>query len=502
MKKNSNEKSFFFSGITGAGFCAAAAVSLAVQIYLAGNISAEESSLQAFRSLLLWGGIINIGLFAAAFIIVLLRGRKILEKLNTISALVRPLAKKNFSALGQIPAPQAETANTADSSDPNGNEIDENELAASLRSLGKLLESLKLMVERSAEMGNVLRDDDSERDAVFKHLGDLTDKIANQFFEIESSVDQGIESLGSIDTYLDSLNSNSGSQSATLEAAEIQLEKSSELSNAASVRIEKSAAKAELLRTEIGTGEEQAQEVNDLVRNISREVEGISEMTAIINQISEQTNMLSMNAAIESAHAGQAGKGFAVVAEEIRKLAESTKENAARIHEEVLSITKNTQGALKASESSFGTFNTLTGKIGELAKELAEISSAAKETGGINANILSAIKETSAGNMRLRDSSVDIIAHSQSFKGSLDIIKSLSETTRAEIKEIHSGTAEILDNIKNTQNRIINDLDETEKISSLIPVAEGITAITKKVDSEYYSDSRDVAVKHGPKTVF
>jgi methyl-accepting chemotaxis protein len=533
MKNNDTKSSgnfAFFTLISGAAVCVAAIISLIVQIHLARVIPVDDAALHSFKNILLWGGIINIFLFITGFCILFFRGKVLSGKLASFTNLVRPLAKKDFPALLQIPSP---------GHDGNITE-DENELIESLRSLGKLFESLKALIKRSADMGNILQDDGKERDAVFTHIGGLTDKIANQFFEIESTVDQGIESLGSIESYLTALSENSGKQTAILEKTENNLKRSADLSKTTSLQIQESAVKAETLRDEINSGEEQAEEANELVRNISREVEGISEMTAIINQISEQTNMLSMNAAIESAHAGQAGKGFAVVAEEIRKLAESTKENAERIHEEILSITKNTQGALKASESSFGTFNAVSIKASDLAKELSEISSSATESGSINAEISSLINETVQDSQRLRDRSADIIVHSHSFRASLEEIKSLSDITRAEIKEIHSGTSEVLNNIKNTQNRIISGLGEAEEISNIISetskkngdvitagekqsthkiipalperpaqmasrgdIKPALIPFEKKIDDdEGYSDSKEIAVKQPPRTIF
>lgn len=78
----------------------------------------------------------------------------------------------------------------------------------------------------------------------------------------------------------------------------------------------------------------------------------ISSLVTDIQQISDQTNLLSLNAAIEAARAGDAGRGFAVVADEVRKLAINAHESSGKIDKLVKQVTKQTQGIREAIEAN------------------------------------------------------------------------------------------------------------------------------------------------------
>ena len=92
--------------------------------------------------------------------------------------------------------------------------------------------------------------------------------------------------------------------------------------------------------------------VNELVQKLAKQTEEIENITKVITDITDQTNLLALNASIEAARAGEQGKGFAVVANEVKKLAEESKESANSIAALTVEIKTDTENVEKAVENS------------------------------------------------------------------------------------------------------------------------------------------------------
>ncbi|MGG4549753.1 methyl-accepting chemotaxis protein [Rossellomorea marisflavi] len=160
------------------------------------------------------------------------------------------------------------------------------------------------------------------------------------------------------------------------------LEKASalfEMAESFSVIVEQTAASIEDISASVTQLSGRVTDMTDQMKDVSSSAEEIGEISGVVKGISDQSNLLGLNAAIEAARAGEVGKGFSVVANEIRKLATNSKENVTQIND----ITKNIQGLLLSLNESFQEVYTLTdtqsGSIQEFSATIQEISAKAQE---------------------------------------------------------------------------------------------------------------------------
>ncbi|GHU65207.1 hypothetical protein FACS189447_03730 [Spirochaetia bacterium] len=374
--------------------------------------------------------------------------------------------------------------------------------------LKQFYQTLKAYSDRSAEANELLRNESIEREAEAAHLGEVIDSVTGQFNEIEGAAVQAVGAIDIIEKYFSSLGDAAGEHNRFIADTENLLNETAELAGSVSLKLNETGDKAESLNKEAAAGEDQSRSVYELVKGASENLEKITEIVEVINNISEQTNILSMNAAIESAHAGSAGAGFAVVAGEIKKLAGSTKENAKSIQDAIKAITRQIAEALKASELSSGTLGSLRGEIKKLAENLRAVHESARKNSESSSSTESAIHESAIIIRKIHDGSADIMAHHQSFRSALEQIHSLSDKTRSEMKEIHTGTREVLENIVKTQDRIRETLAEAGKLdkNSALIAGSGHSLTFKAADlpalpAADHSWRKDVAVKSPPQTI-
>ncbi|MDR1024759.1 MAG: methyl-accepting chemotaxis protein [Treponema sp.] len=201
-----------------------------------------------------------------------------------------------------------------------------------------------------------------------------------------AQVEKSLDFMKGINNLIENLNDQIVRQASAIEASSAAIEEMvATINNTAGMAQKKQAAIQDLVDN-VEQGRASMRETIDAVGNISRGVEGVGATIKVIGGIAANTNLLSMNAAIEAAHAGDAGLGFSVVAGEIRRLSETTRENSHNIAATLTSIIdgiKVTTARSTATDSLIGTMaeeiNSFANTMTELINSLGELSIGSRE---------------------------------------------------------------------------------------------------------------------------
>ena len=227
---------------------------------------------------------------------------------------------------------------------------------------------------------------------------------------------------------LQSLSQKASEQASSLEETSASVEEIAGITRNNSENTQKMAVLGKKVRENVQSGHKLASSTTGAMDEISTQVTAINEAISIIDQIAFQTNILSLNAAVEAATAGEAGKGFAVVAQEVRNLA-SRSADAAREIKEMVDVAND-----KANEGKKIADNMISG--------YEELNISIKETIELIENVNSASSEQLRGVNQINDSITKIDSTTQANAGETsrvaDIVSSLESLAQGLLDDVKS----------------------------------------------------------------
>ena len=248
----------------------------------------------------------------------------------------------------------------------------------------------------------------SDTSAAVDQISSNLDSMKNLMVKQENGAEEAGTAVGVIKESIDSLKKMIEAQTESVNMSSSAIEEmTANIHSVTQTLIENSRNVSELTEAS-ENGRTGLQLVAQEIQEIAKESEGLLEINLVMNSIASKTNLLSMNAAIEAAHAGEAGRGFAVVADEIRKLAESSGQQS-----------KTTTAMLKKIKASI---DNITKSSDDVLNRFGAIDSGVKTVSEHEQNILHAMEEQETGGKqvlesigRLRDITISVMKGSENM---------------------------------------------------------------------------------------
>jgi methyl-accepting chemotaxis protein len=296
--------------------------------------------------------------------------------------------------------------------------------------------------EIGGELANNMNKTAASVNQIAANVQNVKDRIMNQ----SASVNEAHATMEQLVSHIGRLNTNVDNQGNEITQASTSIEEMVTNIQSVTRTLINNSKNVKNLRDAAEVGRSGLIEVSEDIKEIVRESEGLLEINAVMQNIASQTNLLSMNAAIEAAHAGESGKGFAVVADEIRKLAEDSSEQSKII-----------VSVLKKIKSSIDKITISTDNV---LNRFEEIDSSVKTVADQEDNIRKAMEEQELGSQQL-------LAGTAKVNG-------ITTQVRAGANEMREGAQEVIresENLSKTTQEITYGMNDMAQGADQIKVA-------------------------------
>jgi methyl-accepting chemotaxis protein len=329
---------------------------------------------------------------------------------------------------------------------PSNDEIGElgKNFNAFMDKLGELIIGVKAVIADTDVINTRFATATEGTSASISRIDTAFGTIGGEVKSLDDHLSQTVSSIEYITAAVSSMDDRISDQASMVEESTAAITQMiASLGSVNSITSAKRAA-TEKLNDLAASGHDQIEGTQSIFMQVVADIGAIQEMVDTIDTIASQTNLLSMNAAIEAAHAGEAGKGFAVVADEIRKLAETSAESLKVITALIKTINESVSLTEKNVIETAAVFSGMRSEIGDTVNAFSEIQQAISELTIGGNQVLTASQQINQATAQIRSDSSSVARGTKSILESSEYIRNSSAQVNAGMGEIDAGNKEIV----------------------------------------------------------
>jgi methyl-accepting chemotaxis protein len=330
--------------------------------------------------------------------------------------------------------------------------------------IGALLKGIKNKAFTLADTGDELNSTMDETSQAINKIDTKIQKMQGMVLSQANEVNGSVSSMERIIAGMDSLNDHITVQAESVSQSSSAIEQMLASIRSVTETLIKNAANINSLAESSETGRSDLQKVSGDIQEIARESEGLLEINSVMQNIASQTNLLSMNAAIEAAHAGESGKGFAVVADEIRKLAENSSKQSKTISAVLKKIKTSIDAITKSTGVVLERFSAIEQEVTTVSNQESQIRGAMQEQEAGSRQILEAVTRLNTVTGEVQSASNEMANTSREVLKQSTNLKRISGEVADEMGDM-TQSAEM---ITNAVTRVLEiSMENKENIGSL-----------------------------------
>ncbi|MCL2264796.1 MAG: methyl-accepting chemotaxis protein [Treponema sp.] len=334
------------------------------------------------------------------------------------------------------------------------------------------IKNLVLIIKKEAQklsgIGSDLASNMNETAAAVNQITANIQSIKGRVINQSASVTQTNATMEQVTGNINKLNGHIEDQNIYVSQASAAIEQMVANVQTVTGTLVKNTGNVKQLRDASEVGRDGLQGVAADIHEIARESEGLLEINSVMANIASQTNLLSMNAAIEAAHAGDAGRGFAVVADEIRKLAESSSEQSKTIGVVLKKIKDSIDKITMSTGNVLNKFEAIGSSIQTVTQQEEHIRNAMEEQGQGSKQILDGIGKVNDITKQVKNGSNVMLSGAQEVIQESSNLEKVTQEIAFGMNEMASGADQI--------NIAINQVNEIT-----IKNREGIDSLIREV---------------------